>query len=285
MEFHQPVLLTETLNILDLKKGDVVLDCTLGHGGHTQAFLEKGAIVYGVDQDPTNLEVVSSRISSSNFHPIHGNFSNLDSIVKDLPTKPVSVFFDLGLNSFQQKSTGRGFSFNDSESLDMRLDPNSSEITAEFIVNTYDFLKLNSLLSKTVQEKLSKPIAIAIIKSRQHNPIKSGTRLASIIEEVYQQHHLKTTTNPATKTFLALRILVNQEFENIKQTLDQTLKLPTGTKVIWISFHSGEDRLIKNFIRINHLETLTKKPITPTFEETKKNPLSRSSVLRSYKIN
>jgi len=285
MDFHKPVLLNETLALLDIKSDDVIIDCTLGHGGHTQAFLAKNAIVYGIDQDPTNLEIVSKRFNSKNFFPIHDNFNNLSKIVEYI-NRPISgVFFDLGLNSFQQKAIDRGFSFNDPHSLDMRLDPTSSDLTAEYIINTYDFEQLNRLLSKTVQEKLSKPIAIAIIKNRQSHPIKNGQRLASIIDEVYHLHHVRSQIHPATKTFLALRIEVNNELENIKTALQATTSLNSNCKVLWISFHSGEDRLIKNFIRNNNLTTLTNKPIAPSPEEIKANPLSRSSLLRSYRIN
>lgn len=285
MDFHKPVLLNETLTLLDIKPGDIIIDCTLGHGGHTQAFLDKEAVVYGIDQDPTNLEIVSKRFNSKNFYPIHDNFNNLSKIATDISQPIAGVFFDLGLNSFQQKATNRGFSFNDSQSLDMRLDPTVTDLTAEYIINTYDFEQLNTLLSKTVQEKLSKPIAIAIIKNRQSHPIKSGQRLASIIEDVYHQYHLHSKIHPATKTFLALRIEVNNEFENIKTALQATTGLNPGCKVLWISFHSGEDRIIKNFIRTNNLVTLTNKPVAPSLEEIKNNPLSRSSLLRSYRIN
>lgn len=285
MDYHQPVLLQETLEIFNIQKDDIILDCTLGHGGHTQAFLEKGALVYGVDQDPSNLEIVAQRIKSSSFFPVHDNFSNLLEIVKKINRPLKGVLFDLGLNSFQQKANNRGFSFNDPLSLDMRLDPKSTELTAEYIINTYDFVALSTLLSKTVQEKLSKPIAMHIIKNRQRQPIKTGQLLASIIKDVYQKYHVKSSLHPATKTFLALRIEVNHELENISKTLVNTLSLNSGTKVIWISFHSGEDRLIKNFIRQYRLTSLTPKPITPSPQELIDNPLSRSSILRSYKIN
>lgn len=288
MIFHQPVLLAETLAIFNVKPGQIFIDATLGHGGHTIEILKLGGVVYGLDADPKYLQIVTDRIKSlnlnANFHPLNQNFTNILDIKKTI-SQPVSgILFDLGLNRDQQTTSGRGFSFNDQASLDMRLNPGDDSVTAEEIINTYDFDQLVTMFSKYAQEKLSKPIAVKIIQERQQKPIRQATRLADIIKNVYQSHHLRTTHHPATQVFLALRIVVNQEFANIIQALESTLDFNSNCKVIVITFHSGEDRLVKQFIRQHDVINLTPKLIRPDFKEVKQNPLSRSSVLRSYKI-
>ncbi|MBP9817786.1 16S rRNA (cytosine(1402)-N(4))-methyltransferase RsmH [Candidatus Shapirobacteria bacterium] len=288
MDYHLPVLLVETCDSLNIQSGKIYLDVTLGHGGHTLEILRRGGIVYGIDQDPENLAIVSSRINheipnfNQNFHPIHGNFANLTSL--NLPTDIAGLLADLGLNSTQQKSTGRGFSFNDSESLDMRLDPQTQTETAENIINTYSYDELVNIFSKISQENLAEPIVRQIIFARQNKPIKTGMELANIIGNVYQQKNIRTSINPATKIFMALRIVVNQEFFNLNSLLNFSLTLPSQASIAIISFHSGEDRLVKLFTRQNSTQIIASKPITPTNKEIRDNPLSRSAVLRSYKI-
>lgn len=288
--YHQPVLLREVLSILNPQKGQYFLDATLGNGGHTLELLKTGAIVYALEQDPSNLVIATERISSlglsQNFFPIHQNFSKLDSVVKSINHPLNGFLFDLGLSSNQQKASARGFSFEDNLSLDMRLDPQSQSLTAEEIINTYSFDQLYDIFTKIGQEKLAKPIIIRIIEERQQSPLKSGERLANIIRQYYQQKHIKTSRDPATKMFMSLRIVVNDEFNNLKNALNTTLLSPLSTVTV-ISFHSGEDRIVKQFIRQKsqaHLIEAPSRPILPSSEEIFQNPLSRSAVLRSYKI-
>ena len=167
----------------------------------------------------------------------------------------------------------------------MRLDPQSQNLTAEEIINTYSFDDLYQIFTKFSQELYSKPLILHIIRQRQKSPIKTGERLANIIREYYQEHHIKTKVDPATKVFLSLRIAVNQENTNLQQLLEQSLEVikPNGNVSI-ITFHSGEDRIVKQFLIKNSSKLISQKPIKPTFEEIKNNPLSRSSILRSYKI-
>lgn len=285
MNYHQPVLLAEVVKIFDPKKGDIIIDCTLGNAGHTLELLKTGATVYGLDQDPTNLAIAAARIKEAgldkNFFPINKNFSELSEIIK-LIAKPISgILFDLGLSSNQQKAQSRGFSFNDDESLDMRLDPENQKLTAEEIINTYSFDKLYDIFTRISQESLAKPLIIRIIEERQKSPIRSGTRLADVIRQYYEQKHIHPNIDPATKIFMALRIVVNDEFNNLKTALNATLA-SSGTTVAVISFHSGEDRIVKQFIRQHFSNS---KPTLPSAEEISQNPLSRSAVLRSYKIN
>jgi 16S rRNA (cytosine1402-N4)-methyltransferase len=294
MDFHQPVLLQETLNLLDVKPKKIYIDATLGNGGHTIEILKKGGIVYGLDADPANLQITVDRLKkmkiADDFHPVNSNFSNLKKLIGDIIPENISgLLLDLGLSSGQQKSTGRGFSFNDSLSLDMRLDSATQTLTAENIINTYSFDQLYDIFTKLAQEKFSKPLILRIITERQKKPIKSGLHLAGVIRDYYRQKHVRTAIDPATKIFLALRIVVNQELQNLQSLLNDTLLfLPPGCNVVIISFHSGEDRLVKQFIRqnmlVNRITNTTVKPIVPEAKEILNNPLSRSAVLRSYRI-
>lgn len=293
MEFHTPVLLTEVIDLLDVQKNKIYIDGTLGHGGHTLEILKKGGIVYGIDQDPKNLEIAINRIKEAGFEkqffPIHNNFNQLENIVnKKIKQKIDGIVIDLGISQNQQTDQDRGFSFNDENSLDMRLDPENQELTAEEIINTYNYNELFEIFSKYAQEVYSKPLILKIIRERQKSPIKTATRLANIIRDFYKERHLKSKIDPSTKIFLSLRIVVNDEFNNLKNILIQSLKIVASNgNVCIISFNSGEDRIVKQFIR-KYADQKTiienKKSIKTSFQEIKKNPLSRSATLRSYRI-
>jgi 16S rRNA (cytosine1402-N4)-methyltransferase len=294
MDYHFSVLSDETINLLDVTPNQIYIDATLGNGGHTLEILKKGGIVYGIDLDVNNLKLATERINQEgfkdNFIPVHSNFVNIKNIYKNtIKNKVNGIIFDLGLSRNQQKSQKRGFSFDDTESLDMRLDPKLQTLTAEEIINTAPFEELYEIFSKYGQEIYTKPLILRIIRERQKSPIKTGKRLADIVREYYQKHHFKSKIDPSTKIFLSLRIAVNDEFENLKKALLDTLDIvePNG-KVCVISFHSGEDRIAKQFIkeqeRNNKITGLTSKGIQPKFEEIKINPLSRSAILRSFKI-
>ena len=295
MEYHVPVLLNQVLGLLSVEPGRVYIDGTLGNGGHTLEILKNGGEVYGIDSDQSNLDLATARITKAGykdkFHPIKGNFANLSQILKENINTPINgLLLDLGLSSNQQKEPGRGFSFNDPQSLDMRLDPTTQELTAEKIINTYSFEQLFNIFSKIAQEKLSKPLAQRIITKRQSSPIKDGTTLAQVIRDAYKVKGIRTKIDPSTKIFMALRIVVNQEFENLRHFLESSLDIPQlkNTTICIISFHSGEDRIVKQFIREHHPNQITStssKAVTASHQETLSNPLSRSAVLRSYRIN
>jgi len=292
MNYHIPVLAPESLKLLNVRPTFIYIDATCGNGGHSLEILKQKGIVYAIDQDQENLKIAQERIKKAgltkNFHPIHDNFSNLCQIIKTHiknPSKIKGLLFDLGLSSNQQKSENRGFSFNDPLSLDMRLDQTKQDLTAEYIINTYSYPQLFHIFSFYAQEKYSKPLTLHLIKTRQQKPFKSGLALADAIRDFYQKRGIKTKTDPSTKVFLALKIVVNQEYENLKSALSQTLScLPSQTMVVIISFHSGEDRIVKRFIKTHQpqLDSATKKAILPSFSDTKHNPLSRSAVLRAY---
>jgi len=290
MDFHTPVLLKESIQALSITPNGIYIDATLGHGGHTIEILKNGGKVYGFDQDPNNLKIAIDRISSlglsKKFHPIHTNFNQIKSVFdQKIKTKVDGLLADLGLSQNQQTSQNRGFSFNDQNSLDMRLDPEKQDLTAEEIINTYSFDDLYQIFTKYSQELYAKPIILRIIRQRQQSPIKSGQRLAEIIKNYYQEHHIRLKINPATKVFMSLRIAVNDELKNLSQLLEQSLSIvkPNGTVAI-IAFHSGEDRIVKNFINQHQKQIIPQKPVKASQDEITNNPLSRSSTLRLYKI-
>jgi 16S rRNA (cytosine1402-N4)-methyltransferase len=290
MEFHTPVLLQETIQALSIKPNGLYIDATLGHGGHTVEILKLGGQVFGFDQDPNNLKIATNRIKQlkldKNFHPIHANFNQIKKIFdQQIKTKVDGLLADLGLSKNQQTDKNRGFSFNDDQSLDMRLDPKNQDLTAEYIINTYSFDDLYQIFTKYAQELYAKPVILRLIRQRQQSPIKTGQRLADIIRNYYQEHHLKSKIDPATKIFMSLRIAVNNEFENLTRLLSDSLSIvrPKGDIAI-ITFHSGEDRLVKNFINQHQNQIITQKPVKASQNEIRNNPLSRSSTLRLYKI-
>jgi len=271
----------EVIEQLAPSTGKIFIDCTCGHGGHSQELLNKGAIVYGIDADQSNLKIATNRLNNPNFHPILGNFKDIAKIWQKNINVPVDgILVDLGLSSDQQSTEGRGFSFNDAQSIDMRLDPDSQNTSAEEIINTYDETQLYLLFSKVAQEPFAKPLAQRIISARQLSPIKTGQQLAKVIRDYYQLKHANPHIDPATRIFMALRIEANQEFENLNQFLIDSQKVIKKDGIIAIiSFHSGEDRIVKNFIKQNNFKTSR---FLPTQSEIKRNHLSRSAVLRTY---
>jgi 16S rRNA (cytosine1402-N4)-methyltransferase len=294
MDYHIPVLLDQVLALFKPNPYRVFIDGTLGNGGHTLEFLRSGATVFGIESDDLNKQIAISRIKSAgldkNFFPQTGNFKEIEAICTKLSLSKIDgILLDLGLSSNQQKSTGRGFSFSDQDSLDMRLDPTSQELTAEEIVNTYSFPQLFDIFSKIAQEKLSKPIAQKIITHRQSSPIKNAQTLADIIRKAYAQKNIRSKIDPSTKILMALRIVVNNEFENLKKFLNNSLAITqlSGATVGIITFHSGEDRIVKQFIREKSREGLIEAypHQIATHHEVLRNPLSRSATLRSYRIN
>ncbi len=291
MNYHCPVLLKEVLSCLSASANKKYIDATLGHGGHTLEILKQNAYVYGFDQDEKNLKIATDRINeaglSKKFIGVNQNFINIKSYLKKNKIDKVDgLIADLGLSLNQQTSQDRGFSFNDQLSLDMRLDPQTQTLTAEEIINTYSFDQLYQIFTKIGQELYSKPLIFQIIKERQKNPIKTGQRLADIIRLYFKDKHLRSKIDPSTKIFLSLRIFVNQEYENLTKLLNLSLDIiKPGGQVCIITFHSGEDRLVKQFIQKNKSKITPQKPIKPSYVEIKQNPLSRSAILRTYKIS
>lgn len=289
--FHPTVLLDETIKLLVPQPGQIYLDATLGHGGHTLEILKSGATVYGLDADKISLDVATKRIHrqhlSANFHPFHDNFTNYQKIANSLPFRFTGVIFDLGLNLAQYLQPS-GFSFTHDSPLDMRLDPMSQNTQASDILNKASMAQLYSIFSQYSQEPYSQEIADSIIAQRKNKRFQTTFELADLIQTIYHKHHRLTPIHPATKVFMALRMAVNHELENLNTALNDSLSpIFSNTIFCFISFHSGEDRLIKKFVsqHRSQITLLTPKPIRPTPFETSQNPSSRSALLRSYRIN
>jgi 16S rRNA (cytosine1402-N4)-methyltransferase len=282
---HLPVMEEEVLKMLNIKRGGVYVDATIGLGGHTRAILnavgEEGRVV-GIDKDEDALGVVKRRIADKRLLMKMGSFSDIKSLLKNSHIFKVDgILFDLGVSMLQLKNYGRGFSFYSKERLDMRMDK-SQHFTAWDVVNKYPKDKLEKILSEYGEEPKAKKIAHAIVDYRSKKTIDTCDELAMIVEKVYGY---RGRIHPATRTFQAIRIEVNKELEELKKGLDSALKVLTkGGRLCVITYHSLEDRIVKNFMREGSKESLlkiiTKKPIVPTSEEINKNPSARGAKLR-----
>jgi len=294
MEFHSPVLLKEVIENLKIKKNGKYIDGTVGGAGHSEAILKLGGNILGIDYDPEALNYAREHLSAACPFPdesreldaswrlVRGNFKNLGKIAKENNFQPVDgILLDLGVSSHQLETPERGFSFNSDESLDMRMDP-ELKVTAQDLINVLNKGELEKLFQKFAQEKRSRQLAEAIVDARSVSPIKTGRQLAEIILKV---KYKTGKINPATQIFQALRIAVNDEINNLKEVLPEALKiLKPGGRLAIISFHSGEDRIVKQFFRDQEekglIKKIFKKPLSPSFEEVKANPRSRSAKLR-----
>lgn len=296
---HIPVLLNEVIEGLNLHKGDTVFDGTLGGGGYFGKLCEivgpEGTAI-AVDQDLGAIKRVEEKNDfRCQTHLINENFRNLDKVLISLNQKQVQgIVFDLGLSSDQFEISGRGFSFKKNEPLLMTFSerPNEARFTARDIVNTWDEENIADILYGYGEEMFSRRVAKKIVEAREIKPINTTDDLVSVIESAFPVWYRKTRkTHFATKTFQALRITVNDEIESLKDGLQKGFyALSGGGRMAVISFHSLEDRIVKNFMKEKQLvgegEIKTKKPITPTDEEIKNNPRSRSAKLRIIeKIN
>ncbi len=278
--YHIPVLLNEVLQALEIKPGEKYIDCTLGGGGHSKAILQAGGIVLGIDQD---LEAIKNS-EGTGIILRHGNFAHLKEIATEAGYTQVSgILMDLGVSSHQLETDYRGFSFNRDGMLDMRMDPATQTVTAADLINAGGEKELASLFWRFGEERAAKAIAKKIIEERRKKKVETTDELAKIILSVRKRTE-GDRTHPATRVFQALRIAVNDELASLEAALPQAVELlRPGGKLGIISFHSLEDRIVKNFIRemggIGVIRGITKKPVEPT-EEVSRNPRARSGKLR-----
>lgn len=286
---HIPVMADEVIDFLDLKAGYNIVDCTIGAAGHSRRIIEKimpGGKLIGIDQDSRILEKAKSRLEDfkGSFILKQENFRNLDLVLKDLKIDKVDgLLFDLGVSSLQLESVDRGFSFNADGPLDMRM--GNSGKTAADLVNTLSREELADIIFRFGEERYSRRIAEAIARARRTEPIKTTGELKAIVLRAMPKSKNWQKIHPATRTFQALRIAVNSELDALEEGLVKGIDvLREGGKVCVISFHSLEDRIVKNifkeFAKQAVLRIVTKKPITPKEEELKINPRSRSAKLR-----
>ena len=285
---HLPVLLSEAINYLDPKENENFIDATLGEGGHTLALLQKtspAGKVLGIDLDPETLEIAHRKLHTFGDRLIlaNDNFKNLEIIADDKKFKEISgIIFDLGMSSRDIDEAGRGFTFLKDEPLLMNFGSDSL-LTAEHIVNNWPEDELEKILKLYGEERFSRQIARGIVMARNEKPIKNTFDLVKIIEKSTPNFYHHGRIHPATRTFQALRIAVNDELNTIQKGLEAALRMiSSGAKIAVISFHSLEDRIVKNFFRDNKsvLQILTKKPVTPAAVEILNNPRARSGKLR-----
>jgi 16S rRNA (cytosine1402-N4)-methyltransferase len=282
---HVPVLFTQVITALAVRPGGCYIDCTLGGGGHSLAILEgsgpQGRLL-GLDRDPGALTAAHRRLEAhaDRVSLTQSSFAELGSVARLAQfTEVDGILFDLGLSSLQLADPERGFSIQHAGPLDMRFDP-SQELDAAEIVNHWPEGDIADLIFRFGEEPRSRAIARAIVRRR---PLRSTAELASTVAGAV---HTRGRVHPATRTFQALRIAVNDELEMVRVALPQALDLlrPEGRLAV-ISFHSLEDRIVKNFMReqqqLERLKVLSKKPLTATDEEIEANPRSRSAKLRA----
>lgn len=288
MEFtHLPVLKAETIELLAPEKGNIAVDATAGAGGHLQELLDvvgpTGRII-GIDWDAKAVQNLKEKFAKhKNVTILQGNFAHLEDLLSKANLTEVDrILYDLGVASYQLDDPSYGLSFQGDEPLDMRISQLTSGITAEIIVNRYSILKLKEIIWRYGEEKFAGSIARRIDETRQKTPIKTTGQLREIILTAIPKRFQNRRIDPATKTFMALRIVVNREFDNLENSLRQAQEvLIPGGRVGVISFHSGEDRIVKRFIKKSEdLESITKKPVTATEKEINDNPRSRSAKLR-----
>jgi len=297
---HKPVLLSQAIEALRVQPGKRYVDCTLGSGGHASAILENilpDGKLLGIDADPEAINLAKTRLADYTGSTIivNDNFANLETICRENNFLPVhGILFDLGLSSTQLETSERGFSFQHDGPLDMRFSPIQG-LNAADIVNNLPEDKLSQIIKTYGEERYSKRIARCIIKNR---PISSTLQLASVVEKAIGSRRGKI--HPATRTFMALRIAVNRELENLVTALKQTVNcLDDRGRLVVISYHSLEDRIVKQFMireskgcicppdapicQCGHMPSLkivSKKAITPSLTEIKLNSRSRSAKLR-----
>lgn len=287
---HIPVLLNETISVLALKGNSTVIDATLGSGGHSRAILEildERGTYLGIDADPTAIEAAAElERYQAEVYLVNDNFTNLGRIAADLDIRPDAILADLGWRSEQFASGGKGFSFQTDEPLLMTFgDPEKHLFTADDVVNEWEEGSLADIIYGYGEERFSRRIAKAIVAAREAGRIKSSLQLAEIVTNAVPGFYRRGRIHPATKTFQAIRIVVNDELGALRTLLQDgfALLMPQGRLAI-ISFHSLEDRLVKNFfnqkIREGSAQKLIKKPIIADETERNENPRSRAGKLR-----
>lgn len=289
---HLPVLLEETLHYLDIKRAGVYIDCTVGLAGHASEILKRNpkARLIGFDLDEQSLlkarEVL--RPFAGRVELYHSDFRYIPELGLDF-SEVRGVLIDFGFSSFQLDSPERGFSHSLEGPLDMRMDFRN-KLTAAKILEKYSEAKLALVFREYGELKQANKLARAIASRRRSQKIESTTQLRQIVEDVCRWRPQAGKIHPASKAFQALRIEVNQELKGLEEFLEQMVHLvPPKARLVGISFHSLEDRIVKHtFIRLARpddgqgiLEVLTKKPVTPTTEETSRNSRARSAKLRA----
>jgi len=301
---HEPVLLNEVLEFMDVGRGGVYMDGTLGGGGHSEAMLKAGKRItlYGIDRDPAAIEAAGERLKAfPNFHTISGNFHDARKLLEEKGVTRLSgALLDLGVSSHQLDTAERGFSYHEDAPLDMRMDTTCG-VTAAQLLLAIDEKALTRVLLDYGEEKWAARIAKILVDKRAHKPIETTLDLVSVVDAAIPKAvRRKDDGHPARRTFQAIRIAVNDELDPLKKALEDIMSMmEAGGRLLVITFHSLEDRLVKHAFREMQnpcvcppkapICTCGKKPvarvikggaIAPTKEEIAKNPRARSAKLR-----
>lgn len=283
---HVPVLVAEVENVLAPQPGQVVVDGTLGGGGHARLLAERvgsRGLVIALDRDPAAIEAAERRMAGLPMILVHSDYCELPEVLKQIHVDAVdSILLDLGLSSDQLADPLRGFSFESDGPLDLRFDPQQGE-PAWRLVNQSSEKTLADLIHSLGEERFARRIAAAIVHSRREAPLRTARELASVIRGAVPRTRDGERIHPATRTFQALRIATNRELKSLEQGLSRIPDcLRPGGKLAVISFHSLEDRRVKEAFRTDlRWDVLTQRPIRPTPEEVRSNPRSRSARLRA----
>ena len=287
---HEPVLTREVLEVLAPDRGGLFVDCTVGAGGHSVALLEAGATrLLGLDRDPSALALAAEALKNfrDRVELVHADFRELDAVLDVRGIGTINrALADLGVASMQLDGPGRGFSFQRDEPLDMRMDPTSSRTAADLIRQSSE-LELAGVISQYGEERHARRVARAIVQARERAPIDTTRQLADLVRRAIPRRGW-SRIDPATRTFQAVRIWVNQELEGLEQFLVRLLRrMATGARAAIIAFHSLEDRIVKHTFRSIEragdvsARILTRKPIVPSEDEIARNPRARSAKLRA----
>jgi 16S rRNA (cytosine1402-N4)-methyltransferase len=310
MEYrHTPVLLAEVTQQLSLHEGSIFVDCTLGGAGHAKRISQQvgpTGIVVGIDQDQAALSAAADALRlGQHAMPttvlVKGNFGDLDSLLLEARIPYADgILFDLGVSSPQLDRADRGFTYQDDAPLDMRMDPSGPQLTAADIVNTYSESEIARILHEYAEERWASRIAAFIVAARGRRPLATTGELVEIVKNAIPASARRTGGHPARRTFQALRIAVNREFEALEQGLEAAVRwlAPSG-RIAVISYHSLEDRIVKRVFgehaegcvcppdmpvcscgRVPVLRIVTRRPIVPQAEEIERNPRARSARLR-----
>jgi 16S rRNA (cytosine1402-N4)-methyltransferase len=300
---HVPVLLHETIELLNCRPGNIIVDGTLGGGGHANEIIRRivpGGLLVGIDQDPKALKAAREKLAAygDSLITIHDNFANLEEIMQRCSLSYMDgMVIDLGVSSYQLDQGSRGFSYQTEARLDMRMNPEQS-LSAYEVVNEYEENKLACIIAEYGEERWAKRIAEFIVKRR---PIHTTSQLTDAIKAAIPASARRKGPHPAKRTFQAIRIEVNDELGNLKKVLNQAIALlKPGGRLCVITFHSLEDRIVKTVFRNMEnpctcpprapictcgkkplVKVITRKPIVPSDEEIKQNPRARSAKLRA----
>ena len=290
MDGHVPVLTAEVVRHLQPERGGLFIDCTVGLGGHSRALLEAGATrIIGLDRDEEALARARETLAawSDRVELVHTDYRALDAVLDGHAVTLVDgALADLGVSSRQLDAAGRGFSFQRDEPLDMRMDRTSGETAADLVARSTE-RELAAAIYAYGEERFSRRIARALVEARREGPIDTTGRLASIVRRaIPRRGHMRI--DPATRTFQALRIWVNRELDGLDRFLEAAAgRLRAGARLVVITFHSLEDRIVKHTFRALErsrelaIKVLTKKPIVADEEELRRNPRARSAKLRA----